>query len=432
MSVNHILVEAVSAFNLSVSARDASNDNDNDDAETLGVYDGTKFVFTQTTKAGKLNSWWNNVKILWKYGISPVKAIRLMRSTVDRFLKMYDEPVFPWKQGLTAAAEEVGLLDVTVTTGSQYLEINGISEAFSHDIVQASTRVNYAQNLAEIHGLETMVCLAAEGAMSVEGGNWRIFANMLNASGADVYLKSKVDEIEIGDPDRGLRVAPSGPHVQDYGLDALILAAPYHQTGIKFTPTPAHVPDDIEYVKLHVTLFSTQHQLSPKFFGLTSDDTVPEVILTTQLGNSSEKERHAGGSFHFFSISKLRTIRNTRSKPFRQEHIYKIFSPQPIGSCFLRRLLNIPTDLAVTKSQRHDCSESENQDVGTDDVSWLYRKIWQSYPRLPPRVTFEPQQLDTNLWYTSGIESFISTMETSALAGKNVARLVVDGWKAEA
>jgi len=36
--------------------------------------------------------------------------------------------------------------------------------------------------------------------------------------------------------------------------------------------------------------------------------------------------------------------------------------------------------------------------------------------------------LDENLWYTSGIESFISTMETSALMGRNVAKLVVDEW----
>jgi prenylcysteine oxidase/farnesylcysteine lyase len=34
------------------------------------------------------------------------------------------------------------------------------------------------------------------------------------------------------------------------------------------------------------------------------------------------------------------------------------------------------------------------------------------------------------LWYTSGIESFISTMETSALSGKNVARLIRDEWVA--
>ena len=32
------------------------------------------------------------------------------------------------------------------------------------------------------------------------------------------------------------------------------------------------------------------------------------------------------------------------------------------------------------------------------------------------------------MWYTSGIESFISTMETSSLMGMNVARLVVDRW----
>ena len=35
------------------------------------------------------------------------------------------------------------------------------------------------------------------------------------------------------------------------------------------------------------------------------------------------------------------------------------------------------------------------------------------------------------MWYTSGIESFISTMETSSLMGMNVARLVNDGWKRE-
>ena len=46
-----------------------------------------------------------------------------------------------------------------------------------------------------------------------------------------------------------------------------------------------------------------------------------------------------------------------------------------------------------------------------------------------PRVTFENSQLDDDLWYTSGIESFISTMETSALMGRNVAKLIVDEWE---
>jgi prenylcysteine oxidase/farnesylcysteine lyase len=37
--------------------------------------------------------------------------------------------------------------------------------------------------------------------------------------------------------------------------------------------------------------------------------------------------------------------------------------------------------------------------------------------------------LAPNLWYTGGIESFISTMETSALMGKNVASLISQSWE---
>ena len=43
-------------------------------------------------------------------------------------------------------------------------------------------------------------------------------------------------------------------------------------------------------------------------------------------------------------------------------------------------------------------------------------------------MTFEDPELARGLYYTSGMESFISTMETSALMGMNVARLVVDDW----
>jgi prenylcysteine oxidase/farnesylcysteine lyase len=33
------------------------------------------------------------------------------------------------------------------------------------------------------------------------------------------------------------------------------------------------------------------------------------------------------------------------------------------------------------------------------------------------------------VWYTGGIESFISTMETSALMGRNVASLMFQSWQ---
>lgn len=54
--------------------------------------------------------------------------------------------------------------------------------------------------------------------------------------------------------------------------------------------------------------------------------------------------------------------------------------------------------------------------------------MWQSYPYEYPRVTFEDPELAPNFYYTSGMESFISTMETNALMGMNVAQLIVNDY----
>jgi prenylcysteine oxidase / farnesylcysteine lyase len=64
----------------------------------------------------------------------------------------------------------------------------------------------------------------------------------------------------------------------------------------------------------------------------------------------------------------------------------------------------------------------------SDAISWYYPHIWHSYPYELPRVTFEDPELGKGFYYTSGIESFISAMETSALMGKNVAQLIMDDF----
>ena len=84
---------------------------------------------------------------------------------------------------------------------------------------------------------------------------------------------------------------------------------------------------------------------------------------------------------------------------------------EPVDDVFLSRILGL-----------------QSAEVGDDNITWMYRKLWQSYPYEYPRVRFEEIKLDEHFWYTSGIESFISTMETSSLMGMNVARLIVDEW----
>ncbi|KAF2121801.1 prenylcysteine oxidase-like protein 1 precursor [Lophiotrema nucula] len=410
VEVNHILNNASKEFGLEIKDHDEDTML-NDSTPDLGVWDGQRFVVITAEEDG----WWEKAKLLWRYGLAPIKTNRLMKSTVGKFLKMYDEPIFPWKS-LSDAAEEVGLREATGVTGEQFLRANGIGEAFSNEIIQASTRVNYAQNLPLIHGLETMVCMAAEGAMAIKGGNWRIFSAMLKRSGADIRLNTTVNEISKQGDGTYILTADAGVKSSAQSFDSIILAAPYQFSAIDINPSPRSTPDEIPYVELHVTLFASPHRLDPAAFNLKPDDKVPQFVITTlPPGEQHGSDPDGVGSPGFFSISVVGRGLNPNSSPTnRPEYIYKIFSAKPVDSRFLTRVLG------------HKVPDDEVDPSGA--VTWIIHKIWHPYPYEYPRVTFEDTKLDDNLWYTSGIESFISTMETSALSGKNVAKLIIDEW----
>lgn len=63
-----------------------------------------------------------------------------------------------------------------------------------------------------------------------------------------------------------------------------------------------------------------------------------------------------------------------------------------------------------------------------DAITWYHPHVWHSYPYEYPRVTFEETELAKGFYYTSGMDSFISTMETNALMGMNVAKLIADDY----
>lgn len=431
VQVNRNLVNAVNEFSL--STRGDNGAHPDDPPQILGIWNGKEFVFTQNDDD---SDWLSAAKIIWKYGILNVwRTQSLMKKTVGTFLRMYEKPVFPFRS-LSETAYELGLNLITARTGSKFLEDNGVQPPFSTDIIQASTRVNYAQNLNQIHGLETMVCMAIQGQMSVVGGNWQIFDQMIKVSGATALLNTSVAEIShqrdgtytvkagTSVPEESL-LDPASNHPQVNTYDSVIIATPLQFSNITFAPALKNPPLPIPYVTLYVTLFASPHRLSPSAFNLPTSSPAPSIILTTQPTDTVTK-------LPFFSISTLRSILNPTHNPSRRENLYKIFSPAPLPSSFLSHILGLPTATP-------DADDSNNEEVETDttinlskeDISWIYRKKWHSYPYLHPRVTFDDPQLDQagTLWYTSGIEQFISTMETSSLMGMNVAKLAVDSWE---
>jgi prenylcysteine oxidase/farnesylcysteine lyase len=257
-----------------------------------------------------------------------------------------------------------------------------------------------------------MVCMATNGAMQIKGGNWRIFASMLNASSATVHLNTTVSTISK-QKDSTYHLTTTSGHNTTF--DEVILAAPLQYTNLTINPPPKHTPDTIPYMKLYTTLFASPYLLDPLAFNLAPGTPVPQYVLTTLP--PSEPSTDSAGSPGFYSISIHNQFTNIHSTPPRLEYIYKIFSPSRVTPDLLSHFLGRPISDAET-----------SHGTVNGSVSWIHHKIWYSYPREFPRVTFEEISLDDGLWYTSGIESFISTMETSALSGKNVARLVRDGW----
>lgn len=414
VQVNRNLVNAVTEFGLSIKS--ASEPKSDGPRDILGIWDGQNLVMTINDDN---YSWWNAAKLIWKYGLLSITRNRaLMKKTVGTFLRMYEEPHFPFRS-LSETAYELELNKITGVTGAQFLEANRIGELFSTEIIQASTRVNYAQNLDQIHGLETMVCMAIDGPMAVQGGNWQIFDGMIKASQAHLRLNTSVTEISR-QPDSSYIVKASLKSIDDPksfstysdSYDSVIVASPLQFANISFNPMDAAtLPAPIPYVNLHVTLFTSPHVLSPAAFNVPPPSRAPTTILTTLAPGSVDSP------LPFFSISTLRYI----PRPNGVEILYKVFSPAPLTPSFFADFLDIPV------------SKDSSEPISPTDISWMYTKVWHSYPYLRPRVTFDDPQLDQagKLWYTSGIEGFISTMETSSLMGMNVAKLVVNGWGAE-
>jgi prenylcysteine oxidase / farnesylcysteine lyase len=432
--INFILTNATKEFSLDVSIKlyEPTSETDFD----LGVWDGSKFVFKQGSGNGWWQGYWDIAKLLWKYGISPIRTQRLTKEVVGRFLNFYQPEFFPFYT-LQEAIAGTGLLEYTSTTGDRVLAKAGISEAFAEDIIQASTRVNYAQNLDQIHGLETMVCMATEGAMAIEGGNWQIFDEAVKRSKANVQLNTTVIGVIKDKSRQRYLLALDGKQATDEGVmpspndvepyDAVILAAPYQFSGIDFEPELEYLPTSIDYVSLHVTLLTSPHLLSPKFFGMPSDEykSVPSTVLSTLPAgmDSTSDEPHK-----FYSISTIRVLNLNTSVPglHKTQYLYKIFSPARLTGTFMSQLYGFE------ESYTNTTAEDPVSEIPKEHISWSYEKTWNSYPYEVPRTLFERIRLDgkpgtgRGIWYTSGIESFISTMETSALMGMNVARLIVD------
>ncbi|KAF7306595.1 Prenylcysteine lyase [Mycena indigotica] len=363
---NRNMWRAVDEFNL--TRRDFQ------DEEGLGIWDGEKLLFTTT---GGWWSYWDAAKALLRYGFhSPRRTQKAVDGMVAKFLTLYSSQTPKWSkiEDLATALDWDSLVSRNTV---EWLKAEGVSDKFISELVEASTRVNYGQNADEIHALEGACSLAPTGAVGVQGGNYQVFEQFLNRSGANLYLNTTVKSIA---PRSGKWKVVSDRGSETY--TAVILGAPWHSSNIQL---PAEIKIPVQpYVHLHVTLLSTTlASLPAESLGLPSSTKIPAMLLTTYEG-----ARNGGKTPEFNSLS-------YHGKISDEEWVVKIFSKQRITDDWLNTMFN-------------------------GQVGWVHRKEWDAYPVLPPTSTFPEVKLAPGLYYANSFEPFISTMETETISSRNI------------
>ncbi|KAG8908357.1 hypothetical protein FRB99_007284 [Tulasnella sp. 403] len=373
---NKNLFRAVEEFGLNTT-------NLADEDDDMGIWDGNQFLVTLN------GGWWDNVKILWRYGYSsPTKARALVAKMIEDLLVAYT-PTLPHWKSVHELGEALGFSQFTSETGYEYYTRQGVSDKFTKELIEIGSRVNYAQDITSIHGLGGAVSMATGGASQVTGGNYQMFEGFVKHSDAKVFLNTTITGLSKSKTSGKTEWTLSGTstNIPLIPYDHVILTTPFHLSGITLLGSSAEFPP-VEYVHLHVTLLSTtSFRPRPEKFGWAPGSSLPKNILTT-----AEGVRNGGPAPDFQSISYHKTF----VKDGREEHIFKIFSLD------------------------HKSDEWLEEVFGKGTLGWVYRKEWDSYPKLPPTKVFPPVKPDEGLWYVNNMEPWISTMETEVLSARNV------------
>lgn len=430
---DRLLMSMMEVLGLEEAIQDRGN-------KDIGVWEGSGLVFYQRWRSPV---WWNRAKFLWKYGLAPFRTQALAKRVIEELRASFEIDNGGLNLHSTTAPHR-NLEEAISTPAEAYLAKYNILPPFSTEIIQASTRKRYAQNLDTLHGLAAMMAMSVENTTSVKGGNWRLFNEMVNASKAHLNLNSQVTQITRHDngtfsmkwKSTGTTGAAIEYHVADF--DAVVVAVPAPSTSIDIQPPLDILPSEARYVQRHVTHFITPGLLNPALFGLSKDAFPPNDLRTTL--NASDA-RDPG----LFQITVPQYVLRPSYWEKRGEMVYKVITPLPLNNTTIAHLLGLPhedrpplDDFDVHWMHQQAWPRPypqfpPNAPLDDFDVHWVHRQAWpHAYPELPPKTEFYPISPARNLYFSSEIETIESSLEMSSLMGRKIARILfrdlMDGY----
>ena len=376
--------------------------------KSVGVWDGASFIFRCEGDL-KGRTWTDWARYAWRYGLS----VNNMRKWLSEKLPLFQRLLGRWEYANRSIPEDIEKLGLTAelkTDAWSFLQ-NLTSPDFSREIVQATTRAWYGQNLATMHGLAALAAINPAPTDSViNGGNHKLIERLIRLSDIDLHLDSIVTKIQtsrvrkyrltVKTPSHHHNQPSPGKEEADY--DAIIIAAPLQMANIEFdidikTATSSPRP----YASRHVTHFTSSNLLSPACFNLATGSSLPSNIYTTSSTDLPSPP--------FFSIEHSLASFGLDGCIARSENLYRIVTASPLLNSTILTLLGQDSDRAL-------------EDAG---VRWVHREEWKhAFLEYGGSTMLDNIQIADGIFYVGFGEEVVSSLEMGCRMGRRAADLL--------
>ncbi len=346
--------------------------------DSVGVWDGHTLVFRTHDSALR-----TRLAAVRRYGLlAPLRMQRAVGRSVDKWNGIYER--LEGGRGFDSPAEmlrDLGLDDMLDRDGRRWLNDSGVRGRFVDEYASAVGRIMYGQDVS-MHAFATSIALAGAGLagdlFSVGGGNRRVCEGLLRKAGATLNTNAQITGLSRTDERAGYALQLSDDRSHRY--DVVVLATPGGPSALELTTL--ELPACALRQRPFQTTWATfvEGTVRPDTFGLTSAGELPDTVLTVE-----------DAAIPFSSLGLVGASPEGAA-------IYKLFTrEQPteplLDQIFARR-------------------------TATEQV------CWQAYPVLRPGGDLPPFRLAERLYWANAMEFATSTMETEAVAARNVANLV--------
>jgi prenylcysteine oxidase/farnesylcysteine lyase len=360
--------------NLQTFVKELSLDIEEYTFPTMGVWNGSQFVFKSSR-----SSFLTNIRMFLRYRLSTLKLLSLVKKVKKEVLKLYENSRFDQEYNSIEDLLGVSFIRELMSKSLDNVLIEaGVSEKLIRELLEPGVRLIYCQNIkiGGFAGIATIVAFDGTPLHKIRDGNVTLAQKLVEAAKATIKLNHKILRVKKNENGTFLVESQVGTKNE---YDAVILAAPFEQLGIEFENIQIPAMEPRNFQKVFIKLITGL--VDPKFFGLNRIDDVPEMLMTT-----SDFKGH---------FNNLENLGETEQGDF----VYNLIATKPISNELVKKMFS-----------KHSI---------IDDVIWDY-----AYPVSKPATSFQPFILDDKLFYINTMESAASTMEASILGARNVINLL--------